>query len=161
VIWPWPCRGCGGPVTKRAIGRTPHHCSDKCRSAAWRDQAARRTGPELARRQAARRVARAQEPPRLTPGEQAAIRHAWLAALVAYEAYNSGLHEAMQELSWEVAAGAWPEPIARAAAAGLWPGDEGTASVIEAVISERMKLARLAALRGGKQSTACRGGLWT
>lgn len=159
ATWPWPCRGCGGPVTKRAIGRTPHHCSDKCRSAAWRDQASRRTGLELARRQAARRVARAQEPPRLTPGEQGAIRYAWLAALVAYEAYNPGVHEAMRELSWEVAAGAWPEPIARAAAAGLWPGDEGAEGVIVEVVRERMKLARLAALRGRTRSTGRSGGL--
>jgi hypothetical protein len=69
---------------------------------------------------------------------------------VAYEVYNPGLREAMRELSWEVAAGVWPEAIARAAASGLWPGDEGAEGVIEAVVRERMKLARLAALRGGK-----------
>jgi hypothetical protein len=78
---------------------------------------------------------------------------------VAYEAYNPGLREAMQELSWEVAAGAWPEPISRAAAAGLWPGDEGAEGVIEAVVAERMKLARLAALRSATRCTARRGGL--
>jgi len=160
-LWPWPCRGCGGPVTKRAIGRTPHHCSDNCRSAAWRDQAAGRTGPDLARLQAARRAARAQEPRRLTPGEQGIIRYTWLAALVAYEAYNPGLREAMQELSLEVAVDAWPEPIVCAAASGLWPGDEGAEGVIEAVVSERMKLARLAALRGATRRTTRRGGLWT
>ena len=92
AIWPWPCLGCGGPVIRRATGRTLYHCSDKCRSAARRDQAAGRSGTELARLQAARRAARAHEPPRLTP----AIRCAWLAALVAYEAYNPGLREAMQ-----------------------------------------------------------------
>jgi hypothetical protein len=56
----------------------------------------------------------------------------------------------MDGLSWEVAAGAWPEPIARAAAAGLWPGDEDADGVIEAVVSERMKLARLGSLRARK-----------
>ncbi len=155
TTWPWPCLGCGGPVTKRAVGRTPYHCSDKCRSAAWRDQAAGRSGLELARLQATRRAARAQEPPRLTPGEIGAIRYAWLSALVAYGAYNPGLDDLMSNLSTDVAAGNWPEPIAGAAAAGLWPGDEGTEGVIEAVIAERMKLARLDSLR----RTARPGGL--
>jgi hypothetical protein len=161
TTWPWPCRGCGGPVTRRAIGRTPHHCSDKCRSAAWRDQASRRTGPELARLQAARRAARAQEPPRLTPGEQGVLRSAWLAGLIGYCAGDPDREELLDGLGEEAAAGAWPEPIARAAAAGLWPGDKGTESLIEAVVCERMKPARLAALRGGTRRTPRRGGLWT
>ena len=114
----------------------------------------------MGRLRAARRAVRAQEPPRLTPGEQGAIRYAWLAALVAYEAYNPGLHDSMGELSEEVAAGAWPTPIARAAAAGQWPGDEGAEGVIEAVIAERMKLARLDALRGAARSTGRPGGPW-
>lgn len=49
-----------------------------------------------------------------------------------------------------MAAGTWPEPFARASAAGLWPGDEGTDGLIEAVVSERMKLARLGSLRARK-----------
>jgi hypothetical protein len=159
AYWPWPCRGCGGPVTKRAIGRTPRHCSDECRSAAWRDQARGRNGPDLARRKAARRAARAQEPPRLTPGEQGIIRCAWLAGLVGYCAGDPDREELLDGLGEEAAAGAWPEPIARAAAAGLWPGDEGAEGVIEGVISGRLKLAKLSALRGGTQSTGRRGGL--
>jgi hypothetical protein len=66
-------------VIIRATGRTPHHCSDKCRSAAWRDQARGRSGLDLAARKAARRAARELEPPRITPGEQEGIRYLWLA----------------------------------------------------------------------------------
>jgi len=54
----------------------------------------------------------------------------------------------MDELSWDVADGDWPEPVVRAARAGLWPGDEGAEGVVEAVIRERMKLL---ALRGRTQ----------
>ena len=146
-------------MIRRATGRTPHHCSDRCRSAAWRDAARGRGGPELARLQAARRTARAQEPPRLTPGEQAIIRSAWLAALVGYCAGDPGLAEPMGGLSEDVAAGAWPEPIVCAAAAGLWPGDEGAEGVIEAVVSERMKLARLGSLRARKADPRGRRGV--
>lgn len=137
AIWPWPCRGCGGPVTKRAIGRTPHHCSDKCRSAAWRDQA-RGQGAGAA-------------PP--DPRRAGVLRSAWLAGLVGYCAGDPEREELLDGLGEEVAAGAWPEPIAGAAAAGLWPGDEGAEGVIGAVVSERMKLARLAAVQGGTRST--------
>lgn len=81
--YPWPCRGCGGPIELRPDGRTAYACSGQCRSAAWRDEQAGRSDAELAERRAARRAARAREPARLTPGEQATIRHAWLAAVVA------------------------------------------------------------------------------
>jgi hypothetical protein len=159
AIWPWPCLGCGGPVTRRATGRTPHHCSDQCRSAAWRDQARGRSGPDLARRKTARREARTREPERLTPGEQAVIRFAWLAALVGYCAGDPEREELLGGLGEEAAAGAWPEPVTSAAAAGLWPGDEGAEGVIQAVLGERMKLARLDALRGAARSTGRPGGL--
>lgn len=134
----------------RATGRTPYHCSDKCRSAAWRDQARGRSGSELARLRATRRAVRAQEPTRLTPGEQSVIRFAWLAALTGYCAGDTGLYGLLDGLGEEVAAGIWPEPFARAAAAGLWPGDDAAQGLIQEVITGRMKLARLGSLRARK-----------
>jgi len=153
--YPWPCCGCGGPVELRPVGRTAFACSDACRAAAWRDRRAGRSGAELAGLQAARRAARAREPLRLTPGEQAIIRYAWLAALGAYCAEHrdrQGLADITEMLSWEVVAGIWPEPFAQAAMAGTWPGDEGSEGVIEAVIRERMKLLALRerTQRGGR-----------
>lgn len=56
----------------------------------------------------------------------------------------------MESLSWDVAAGNWPEAIAQAAKAGRWPGDEETEGVVEAALNERMKLL---ALRGMRPST--------
>jgi hypothetical protein len=147
TTWPWPCLGCGGPIIRRATGRTPQCCSDKCRSAAWRDYARGCSGPELIMRKAGRRIAREAEPPRITPGEQQAIRYAWLDALSGCAGGNPGLRQVYCDVWAETEAGTWPESFTRAAAAGEMPAYPECAEVIEAVVSERMKLADLAAIR--------------
>lgn len=147
TTWPWPCLGCGGPITRRATGRTSRCCSDKCRSAAWRDQAHGRRGAELALRKAVRRAERESEPPRVTPGEQQVILYAWLEALGDYLARTPTGWEVYRDVWEDTEAGTWPEPFARAAAAGELPAYPGCTAVIEAVATERMKLADLAAIR--------------
>jgi hypothetical protein len=147
TTWPWPCLGCGGPIVKRATGRTPRHCSDRCRSAAWRDQARGRSRPDLARRKAERRAARETEPPRITPGEQQVILYAWLEALGDHLACTSTGWEVYRDVWEDTEAGTWPEPFTRAAAAGELPAYPDCTTVIETVIAERMQLADLAAIR--------------
>lgn len=147
TTWPWPCLGCGGPIVKRASGRTPRCCSDQCRSAAWRDQARGRRGPELAGRMAGRRAARAAEPPRITPGEQQVILYAWLEVLGDKLTRTPDGWQAYRDVWQDAQAGTWPEPFARAAAAGEMPAWPDCTRVIEAVANERMKLADLAAIR--------------
>jgi hypothetical protein len=134
-------------VIIRATGRTPYHCSDKCRSAAWRDQARGRSGPDLAQRKAIRRAAREAEPSRITPGEQEVIRYAWLSALGYYAWGRPGQRQVCDDLIAEAMAGTWPEPFALAAARGEMPSGEGDAAVFENVLSERMKLCALRSIR--------------
>lgn len=122
AMWPWRCRGCGGPVTRRAIGRTPFHCCDRCRYAAWRDAAAGITGAELAVRQAKRRDARSQELPRFTPGERAVLRQAWMVAL-------AGRYAGCGEPGPAVI-----EAIGSAVAAGCWPGDDELSGAVTAAV---------------------------
>lgn len=145
--WPWPCLGCGGPLIKRATGRTPRHCCDRCRSAAWRDQSRGRSGPELIQRKAERRAAREAEPPRVTPGEQQTIRYAWLEALGDHMAVTPGGWEVYRDVWEDTESGTWPQPFTRAAMAGELPAYPDCTKVIEAVIAERMKLVDLAAIR--------------
>jgi hypothetical protein len=90
------------------------------------------------------------EPPRITPGEQQVILYAWLEALGDHLAATPSGREIYRDVWRDTETGTWPQPFARAAAAGEMPAYPECAEVIEAVVSERMKLADLAAIRARK-----------
>ena len=81
ATWPWGCRGCGGPVTRRAIGRGSLSLLRSVPACGLARCDGWITGAELAARQAKRRAARSQEPPCFMPAEQAVLQQAGLAAI--------------------------------------------------------------------------------
>jgi len=78
------------------------------------------------------------------------ILYAWLDALGDHLARTPDGWAVYRDVWQDTEAGTWPEPFARAAAAGELPAYPDCATVIDAVANERMKLADLAAIRARK-----------